>query len=170
MAFLEESTWRGKVYSGGWRTAAGGDAPVTEPATGEELGRTGIAGPADVAAADTAAAAAQAAWAATPHTERAALLRRAGDIWKVGRHVGQLAAAHLKRCHLELGGNSALARRIPTGIVHINDQTVDDAPNTPFGGIFASGTGARFGGTANLDAFTDTRWVTMRGDIAPYPF
>ncbi len=35
-----------------------------------------------------------------------------------------------------------LARRIPTGIVHINDQTVDDAPNTPFGGVFASGTGA----------------------------
>jgi len=63
-----------------------------------------------------------------------------------------------------------LARRIPTGIVHINDQTVDDAPNTPFGGILASGTGARFGGTANLDAFTDTRWVTMRGEIAPYPF
>jgi hypothetical protein len=32
------------------------------------------------------------------------------------------------------------------------------------------GTGARFGGSANLDAFTDTRWVTIRGDIAPYPF
>ncbi len=63
-----------------------------------------------------------------------------------------------------------LARKIPTGIVHINDQTVDDAPNTPFGGIFASGTGARFGGTANLDAFTDTRWVTMRGEITPYLF
>ncbi len=485
MAFLEESTWRGRVYSAGWKSAAGGDAPVTEPATGAELGRTGIASAADVTAATAAAAAAQAGWAATPHTERAALLRRAGDIWKahaeeieqwsireggkippaaqfethvateevyeaatlpsrpygellpsesphlsfaervpvgvvgviapfnfpqilairsvapalalgnavvlkpdprtavcggvvlarvfeeaglprgllhvlpggagagealitdplvrvisftgstaVGRHVGQLAAAHLKRCHLELGGNSAmivmddadvakaasagawgsflhqgqicmttgrhivheavyddyvaalaakaehlpvgnpateqvalgpiidakqrdkvhglvtgsvaagarlaaggtyeglfysptvlaevapampayasevfgpvapvlrfatadeaaklaadteyglslgiltrdvmrgldLARRIPTGIVHINDQTVDDAPNTPFGGIFASGTGARFGGTANLDAFTDTRWVTVRADIAPYPF
>jgi benzaldehyde dehydrogenase (NAD) len=485
MAFLEESTWRGKVYSDGWKTAAGGEAAVTEPATGAELGRTGIAAPADVAAATAAAAAAQAGWAATPHTERAAVLRRAGDIWRanaaeieqwniresgkippaaqfethvateevyeaatlpsrpygellpsesphlsfaervpvgvvgviapfnfpqilairsvapalalgnavvlkpdprtavcggvvlarvfeeaglpegllhvlpggadagealitdplvrvisftgstaVGRHVGQLAAAHLKRCHLELGGNSAmivmddadvakaasagawgsflhqgqicmttgrhivheavyddyvaalagkaehlpvgnpateqvalgpiidarqrdkvhdlvtgsvdagarlaaggtyeglfykptvladvapampayasevfgpvapvlrfatadeaaklaadteyglslgiltadvmrgldLARRIPTGIVHINDQTVDDAPNTPFGGVFASGTGARFGGTANLDAFTDTRWVTMRADIAPYPF
>ena len=50
MAFLDESTWRGKVYSGGWKTAAGGDAAVTEPATGAELGRTGIAGPADVAA------------------------------------------------------------------------------------------------------------------------
>ena len=63
-----------------------------------------------------------------------------------------------------------LARRIPTGIVHINEQTVDDEPNVPFGGILDSGTGARFGGTANLDAFTETRWVTMRGDIAPYPF
>jgi benzaldehyde dehydrogenase (NAD) len=63
-----------------------------------------------------------------------------------------------------------LARRIPTGIVHINDQTVDDEPNVPFGGVLDSGTGTRFGGTANLDAFTETRWVTMRGDITPYPF
>ena len=29
--------------------------------------------------------------------------------------------------------------------------------------------GARFGGAANLEAFTDSRWVTVRGDIAPYP-
>ena len=485
MTFLDEATWRGRIYSGGWQRAAGGEASVTEPATGAELGRVGVASPADVASATAAAAAAQPAWAALPHTQRSAILRRAGEIWlanaaeieqwsireggkigpaaqfethvateevfeaatlpsrpygellpseqphlsfaervpagvvgviapfnfpqilairsvapalalgnavvlkpdprtavcggvvlarvfeeaglpdgllhvlpggpdtgealithplvrvisftgstAAGRRVGQLAAAHLKRCHLELGGNSALivladadldkaasagawgsflhqgqicmttgrhlvhasvydayverlagkaahlpvgdpatgqvaigpliderqrdkvhalvtgsvdagarvaaggsyqglfyqptvlaevapampayanevfgpvapvvafttadeaaklagdseyglslgiltrdvmagldlARRIPTGIVHINDQTVDDAPNTPFGGIFASGTGARFGGTANLDAFTDTRWVTVRGDIAPYPF
>ena len=485
MTFMEESIWRGKVFSGGWRPAAGGEAAVIEPATGAELGRTGIASPADMAAAAAAAAAAQPAWAATPYTERAAILRRAGDIWKAnaeeieqwsireggkippaaqfethvateevyeaatlpsrpygellpsesphlsfaervpvgvvgviapfnfpqilairsvapalalgnavvlkpdprtavcggvvlarvfeeaglpegllhvlpggpdtgealitdplvrvisftgstaaGRRVGRLPPAHLKRGHLELGGNSAmivlddadvdkaasagawgsflhqgqicmttgrhlvheavyddyvcrlagkaehlpvgnpatgqvalgpiiderqrdkvhglvtasvdagarlaaggtyeglfyrptvladvepampayanevfgpvapvirfstadeaaklaadteyglslgiltssvmrgldLARRIPTGIVHINDQTVDDAPNTPFGGLFASGTGARFGGTANLDAFTDTRWVTVRAEIAPYPF
>jgi benzaldehyde dehydrogenase (NAD) len=51
-----------------------------------------------------------------------------------------------------------------------HDQTADDAPDTAFGGIFASGTGARFGGTANLDAVTGTRWVTIRGEIAPYPF
>jgi benzaldehyde dehydrogenase (NAD) len=63
-----------------------------------------------------------------------------------------------------------LARRIPTGIVHINEQTVDDEPNVPFGGVLTSGAGARFGGTANLDAFTETRWVTIRRDIAPYPF
>jgi benzaldehyde dehydrogenase (NAD) len=63
-----------------------------------------------------------------------------------------------------------LARKIPTGIVHINEQTVDDEANVPFGGIFDSGTGSRFGGSANLDAFTETRWITIRGDIAPYPF
>jgi len=485
MALMDEAVWRGKVYSGGWVSGAGGDAAVIEPATGEEIGRTGIATPEDVAHAAQVAAAAQPAWAATPHTERSSVLRRAADIWlanaadiewwgiresgkippamqfethvatqeiyeaatlpsraygellpseqprlsfaervpvgvtgviapfnfpqilairsvapalalgnavilkpdprtavcggvalarafeeaglpdgllhvlpggvdvgeavvteplirlvsftgstAAGRRVGELAARHLKRVHLELGGNSALivlddvdldravsagawgsflhqgqicmttgrhlvheaiydeyvarladkaahlpvgnpateqvalgplidrrqrdkvhglvtesvaagarlaaggsyeglfysptvlaevspqtpayanevfgpvapvlrfataqdaaklaaeseyglslgiltsnvmrglelARQIPTGIVHINEQTVDDEPNIPFGGLGASGTGARFGGTANLDAFTDTRWVTIRSDIAPYPF
>ncbi len=64
-----------------------------------------------------------------------------------------------------------LAERIPSGIVHINDQTVDDEAVAPFGGVGSSGTGSRFGGaSANIDAFTETRWVTMQGDIAPYPF
>jgi benzaldehyde dehydrogenase (NAD) len=485
MALLNDETWRGRVYSGGWVTASGGDAAVIEPATGAELGRTGIGGPGDMAGAARQAAQAQREWAARPHSERSALMRKAADIWlanaaeieqwsiresgkigpaaqfethlvtselyeaatlpsrpygdlipsesprlsfiervpagvvgviapfnfpqvlamrsvapalamgngvvlkpdprtavcggvavarvfeeaglpegllhvipggpdagealiteplvriisftgstAAGRRVGELAARHLKRVHLELGGNSALvilddadldraasagawgsflhqgqicmttgrhlvheaiydkyvdvlaekaahlpvgdpasgevalgpiiderqrdkvhalvtqttsagarlaaggsyeglfyrptvladvtpdmpafaqevfgpvapvlkfaqaddvasiaaqseyglslgiltrdvmrgldlARRIPTGIVHINEQTVDDEANTPFGGILDSGTGARFGGTANLEAFTETRWVTIRGDIAPYPF
>ncbi len=486
MSFLKEETWNGQVYSGGWVTPEGGDAAVIEPATGRELGRVGIATPADVTRAVRQAAAAQPAWAALPHTERAAILRRAAALWEanapeiedwviresgkvagaaqfethnsvqeiyeaatlpgrsygellpseqprlsfaervpagvvgvispfnfpqilsvrsvapalalgnavvlkpdprtavcggvvlarvfeeaglpdgllhvlpggpdtgealitdplvriisftgstaVGRRIGELAARHLKRVHLELGGNSALvilddvdvakaasagawgsflhqgqicmttgrhlvheavydeyvaalaekashlpvgdpasgqvvalgpiiderqrdkvhalvtastgagarlaaggtydglfynptvlsevtpqmpawaqevfgpvapvirfstaeeaaalaaqteyglslgiltrdvmrgldlARKIPTGIVHINEQTVDDEANVPFGGIFDSGTGTRFGGTANLDAFTETRWVTIRGDIASYPF
>ncbi|MGQ4431296.1 MULTISPECIES: aldehyde dehydrogenase family protein [unclassified Streptomyces] len=63
-----------------------------------------------------------------------------------------------------------LAERIPTGIVHINDQTVNDEAVAPFGGVAASGTGARFGGEANLEAFTDVRWTTVRGDVASYPF
>jgi benzaldehyde dehydrogenase (NAD) len=485
MSLLDSSIWHGKAFSNGWHEVSGGTAPVIEPATGAELGTVGIAAPVDISAAAAAAAAAQQAWAATPYTQRAAILRKAGDIWlnhaaeiedwnmresgkigpaaqfethvateevfeaatlpsrpygdllpseqphlsfaervpvgvvgvispfnfpqilairsvapalalgnavvlkpdprtavcggvaiarvfeeaglpegllhvlpggaevgesmvtdplisvisftgstAAGRKVGALAGQLLKRVHLELGGNSALiilddadldkaasagawgsflhqgqicmttgrhivqdaiyddyvsrlaekaghlpvgdpasgqvalgpiiderqrdkvhslvtgsvdagaklaaggtyeglfykptvladvapsmpayanevfgpvapvvrfsdfdevaklaadseyglslgiltkdvmrglelARRIPTGIVHINDQTVDDSPNTPFGGIRASGTGARFGGSANLDAFTDTRWVTIRGDIAPYPF
>ena len=65
----------------------------------------------------------------------------------------------------------AVAERIPTGIVHINDQTVNDEANAPFGGVAASGTGSRFGGAAaNIEAFTETRWITMRGEPARYPF
>jgi benzaldehyde dehydrogenase (NAD) len=64
-----------------------------------------------------------------------------------------------------------IADRIPSGIVHINDQTVSDEANVPFGGIGASGTGSRFGGpAANVDAFTETRWVTVRSEPPPYPF
>jgi benzaldehyde dehydrogenase (NAD) len=65
----------------------------------------------------------------------------------------------------------AVADRIPTGIVHINDQTVNDEANAPFGGVGASGTGSRVGGAAaNIEAFTETRWVTVRGEPAQYPF
>jgi benzaldehyde dehydrogenase (NAD) len=64
----------------------------------------------------------------------------------------------------------ALAEQIPTGIVHINDQTVNDEAVAPFGGVLDSGTGARFGGQSNLDAFTDQRWITVRGELPRYPF
>ncbi|MGW1864818.1 benzaldehyde dehydrogenase [Streptomyces mauvecolor] len=63
-----------------------------------------------------------------------------------------------------------LADRIPTGIAHVNDQTVNDEAVAPFGGIAASGTGARFGGSANLDAFTQLRWTTVRREPAGHPF
>jgi len=64
-----------------------------------------------------------------------------------------------------------LAERIPAGLVHINDQTVNDEALIPFGGVGESGTGARHGGTqANLDAFTEVQWVTMRSDLPRYPF
>jgi benzaldehyde dehydrogenase (NAD) len=65
----------------------------------------------------------------------------------------------------------ALAERIPSGIVHINDQTVNDEAHAPFGGVGVSGTGARLGGAeANIDAFTETQWVTIGSEVAIYPF
>jgi acyl-CoA reductase-like NAD-dependent aldehyde dehydrogenase len=63
----------------------------------------------------------------------------------------------------------ALAQRIDSGIVHINDQTVADEPQMPFGGVKDSGFG-RFGGQAVIDEFTELRWVTMRGEGHPFPF
>lgn len=58
------------------------------------------------------------------------------------------------------------ARRLRTGIVHINDQTVADEPWAPFGGNGASG-GGRHGGPANWETFTRWQWQTMRS--APRP-
>jgi benzaldehyde dehydrogenase (NAD) len=64
-----------------------------------------------------------------------------------------------------------LAQRIPSGIVHVNDQTIDDESVAPFGGIGFSGTGSRFGGhEANIEVFTETRWITVQGEIEHYPF
>ena len=65
-----------------------------------------------------------------------------------------------------------LAERIPSGLVHINDQTVNDEALDPVRRGRASpapapGTAAI---EANLDAFTETQWVTMRADLPQYPF
>ncbi|MFG3138717.1 benzaldehyde dehydrogenase [Streptomyces sp. NPDC048211] len=71
----------------------------------------------------------------------------------------------------DVGTAMKLADRIESGKIHINEQTVGDEPNAPFGGVKASGTGARFGGAAaNIEAFTESQWVTVRPDIADYPF
>jgi acyl-CoA reductase-like NAD-dependent aldehyde dehydrogenase len=63
----------------------------------------------------------------------------------------------------------ALAQQIDAGIVHVNDQTVGDEPQMPFGGVKDSGFG-RFGGTAVVDEFTELRWVTVTSAPHPYPF
>jgi acyl-CoA reductase-like NAD-dependent aldehyde dehydrogenase len=62
-----------------------------------------------------------------------------------------------------------VGRRLHTGIVHVNDQPVDDEPQAPFGGVGESGYG-RFGGRAGVDAFTDLRWITVQTGHRPFPF
>ena len=101
MGLLDESLWSGMVYSDGWREAHGGVRDVVEPATGAKLGTVGIANATDIATAAAGAAKAQRAWAATPFQERAAILRRAGDIvmanldelhWWISREAGSVPA------------------------------------------------------------------------------
>ncbi len=71
----------------------------------------------------------------------------------------------------DVGLAMQIADRVPSGLVHINEQTVGDEPNIPFGGVGSSGNGSRFGGAeANIEAFTETQWMTVRSSIAPYPF
>ncbi|MDE1918813.1 MAG: aldehyde dehydrogenase [Sphingomonadales bacterium] len=60
-----------------------------------------------------------------------------------------------------------LAKRVKSGICHINGPTVHDEAQMPFGGVGDSGYG-RFGGRQGIDSFTETRWITV--DTVPGHF
>lgn len=81
MTFVNESDWTGKIYLGEWTAGGGGSFVVREPATGSDLGRIGAASPSDVARATDRAVVAQRGWAGAGYQHRAAVLRRAGDLW-----------------------------------------------------------------------------------------
>jgi benzaldehyde dehydrogenase (NAD) len=87
--WLDERSWQSSIHLDGWRPGSGGSRAVVEPATGNELGRLGLAGPEDVNLACARATLAGHAWAALPYTERAAVLRRAGDLWSA--HAAEIS-------------------------------------------------------------------------------
>ncbi|WP_328502712.1 aldehyde dehydrogenase family protein [Streptomyces sp. NBC_00457] len=149
MTWLNESPWQSRIQLGGWVPGSGGDYPVVEPATGKELARAGQATAADVATAAEGAAEAQRAWAALPYDQRAAVLRRAGDLWNdraeeigewIVREAGSIQAKAALEVHTAaeecyesaaLASHPAgellrsaqprisLARRVPAGVVGV---------------------------------------------------
>lgn len=62
----------------------------------------------------------------------------------------------------------AVARRIESGICHVNGPTVHDEAQMPFGGVKASGYG-RFGGNWGIHEFTELRWITLQDGDLHYP-
>ena len=62
-----------------------------------------------------------------------------------------------------------VAKRIESGICHVNGPTVHDEAQMPFGGVKGSGMG-RFGGKAGVAEFTDLRWITVQTTPRHYPF
>jgi benzaldehyde dehydrogenase (NAD) len=149
MNFLDPATWTGRIFLNGWRTGSGGVREVIEPATGQTLGRVGVAAPQDVALAAEKAAAAQRAWAGVPFDAKAAILRKAGDLFArhaeeihgwIIREIGAIPgmAAYesgfaIKACHEAAGLCSlpfgdvlrtpsprlSFARRLPVGVVAV---------------------------------------------------
>lgn len=61
-----------------------------------------------------------------------------------------------------------VAKRMVTGIAHINGPTVGDEAQMPFGGTKSSGYG-RFGGNAAVGEFTELRWITIEDPNQHYP-
>ena len=69
-----------------------------------------------------------------------------------------------------VGRAMALGDRLGAGMLHINDQTVNDECTNPFGGRGCSGNGGRAGSIADLDEFTQWQWVTIKDTPPRYPF
>ena len=64
----------------------------------------------------------------------------------------------------------AFAERVESGMVHVNDSTCLDEAHVPFGGMGASGLGGRSGGDANLEEFTERRWIGVQRAAVEYPY
>ncbi|MGE6260091.1 aldehyde dehydrogenase family protein [Heyndrickxia sporothermodurans] len=62
-----------------------------------------------------------------------------------------------------------LAKLMDTGMIHINDGTINDEPNVAFGGVKNSGVG-RLNGEWSLDAFTTTKWISIQHEKRSYPY
>ncbi|WP_377914280.1 aldehyde dehydrogenase family protein [Bacillus songklensis] len=61
------------------------------------------------------------------------------------------------------------AQKIESGMTHVNDQTVNDEPEVPFGGEKSSGLG-RYNGEWALEEFTTVKWVSIQTEARKYPF
>ena len=82
MSLMSPESWAEKIFVDAWTSGSGGVRAVIEPATGDSLGTVGLASPDDVVRASARAAAAQREWAVVAPAERAAVLRRAGELFE----------------------------------------------------------------------------------------
>src|SRR3954447_16376445 len=128
---LLAGAWPGSLFTGAW-TPAPADAAAVAPATGEELGRVGIAGAAEVAASARRAAAAQREWAATSFEERAAVLRRAGALFEAH-------AAEIEDWIVRESGGIPPKAQLETHIAAQECYEAAALPSHPIGEILATG-------------------------------
>lgn len=80
---------------------------------------------------------------------------------------GGLAAAVIGQ---SVGRAMAIGQRLKAGMVHINDQTVNDECTNPFGGPGIGGNGGSVGGPADMDEYTQWQWITVKDTPPQFPF
>ena len=78
---------------------------------------------------------------------------------------GLSGAVHTK----DLARGVRIAKRIHTGMVHVNDATIADEPIVPFGGEKHSGIG-RLNGQSSIDELTTTQWISVNHGRRIYPY
>lgn len=62
-----------------------------------------------------------------------------------------------------------IARRVETGMIHINDASIHDEPIIAFGGSKQSGFG-RLNGQWSLDEFTEMKWISVNRGRRQFPY
>lgn len=62
-----------------------------------------------------------------------------------------------------------IAHRIETGMIHVNDTTINDEPIIAFGGEKQSGMG-RLNGESGVEVFTTTKWISIQHGRTRFPF
>ncbi|MFH8292478.1 aldehyde dehydrogenase family protein [Streptomyces sp. NPDC018059] len=62
-----------------------------------------------------------------------------------------------------------IAKRVRTGMIHVNDGTVHDEAIVPFGGEKSSGVG-RLNGESTVDVFTTQKWISVQYGRSRFPF
>ena len=67
-------------------------------------------------------------------------------------------------------GPTPSQRASSAGMVHVNDQTVNEEPPAPFGGFKCSSNGGHFGGVGQLELWTEWQWLTSREKAGQFPF
>jgi aldehyde dehydrogenase (NAD+) len=78
---------------------------------------------------------------------------------------GLSGAIHTK----DVERGAELAKQFDSGMVHVNDGTINDDPLIAFGGEKASGVG-RLNGKWALEEFTTLKWISVQHKTRHYPF
>ncbi|WP_123538622.1 aldehyde dehydrogenase family protein [Halosimplex salinum] len=69
----------------------------------------------------------------------------------------------------DVGRGKRIAQRMETGMVHVNDQPINDEAHVPFSGTKASGTGG-YNSDDFLDEVTEKKWISLQHEPREFPF
>lgn len=82
-------------------------------------------------------------------------------------NTGSLSSAVISS---SVGRAMAVGQQLKSGMVHINDQTVNDDCVNPFGGPGIAGNGTSVGGPSDWEEYTQWQWITIKDTAPSYPF
>ena len=166
-AGLKVEQWREAVFIDGEfrQPSSKGTLDVRDKASGEIFATAGLAGADDVAKAVAATRRAQPAWAQASYAERAAVLRAAAALAATATATETATDGQVSQQYREL-----VMRE--TGCIGGKADYEALAPFAGLGqsGLGQSGLGGRSGGDANIEEFTERRWLTVNTEPAHYPY